>query len=120
MPKIMRERSRIMAIVSQLITRRMPQHMGMNREGELSRLARALNHSQKPRRSHWRSALSDKHIWARPLQWPQRPKLRTMQRVNAFNPALGSVHVQSTIPEIDLRPTKLTELSSTQSVPIRE
>jgi hypothetical protein len=42
-----------------------------------------------------------------------------MQRMNAFNPTFGTVHVQPTMPKINLRPTKLTELGSTKAMSIR-
>jgi len=41
-----------------------------------------------------------------------------MQRMNAFDATLGPVDVQSPLPEINLRPTKLAQLRSTKAVSI--
>jgi len=46
----MRQRSRVMSIVCELVADRMAQHMRMDREWKLSRLAGTLNHSQEPTR----------------------------------------------------------------------
>jgi cytochrome bd-type quinol oxidase subunit 2 len=41
----MRQRSRIVAIIGELVSTSMTQHVGMNTEGELGSNARALNHT---------------------------------------------------------------------------
>jgi hypothetical protein len=43
-----------------------------------------------------------------------------MQRMNALDAALGAVHMQSPMREINLRPPKLTKLLRTQAMPIRQ
>jgi hypothetical protein len=40
--------------------------------------------------------------------------------MDTFNPALGSVHVQPAMPQIDLRPANLAEFSSTKAMSIRQ
>jgi hypothetical protein len=40
--------------------------------------------------------------------------------MDAFDPALRSVHMQPPMPQIDLSPAKLAQLSSTKSMPIRQ
>ena len=82
--------------------------------GNRSLAARPVRWTIRPSRGNGRLRLSHKHVRARPLQWPQSPKLRAAQRMDALDPALGPVHMQSPVPEIDLRPAKLAELSCTQ------
>jgi hypothetical protein len=43
-----------------------------------------------------------------------------MQWMNTLDPALGPIHMQATIPEIDLRPSQGAEFSGPQSMPIGE
>jgi hypothetical protein len=50
MTEIMGERSCILALVGELVTRRMPQHVRMNWKRKLSGYASTLDHSQEPRR----------------------------------------------------------------------
>ena len=40
--------------------------------------------------------------------------------MDAFNAALCSIDVQATVPQIDLSPSKLTELCRTQAMPVRK
>ena len=50
---------------------------------------------------------------------PQGPKLGPVQGMHAFDPAFSSVHVQATVPQVDLRPAKLAELGRAKAVSIR-
>jgi dihydrodipicolinate synthase/N-acetylneuraminate lyase len=56
MPEIMCKASGVVAVIGELIPRRMSQHVGMHREGEFRGAARALNHPQEP---SWRLSSVD-------------------------------------------------------------
>jgi hypothetical protein len=43
-----------------------------------------------------------------------------MQRMDALDPALGSINVQPAMAQIDLSPTQRAKLLRTQTVPIRQ
>ena len=64
MPEIMRKRAGVLALVGELITRRMPKHMRMNLERKLRSLPRSLDHSQEPSWRYWSASLGDEHIGA--------------------------------------------------------
>jgi hypothetical protein len=49
MTEIVRERTRVVPVIRKLVSRRMPQHVRMHREGKLSGFAGALDHSQEQR-----------------------------------------------------------------------
>ena len=68
MSEVVSRRRSVMAIICQFVTRRMPQHMRVDRKGHLRRLASALDHPQEPRRCHWRPGFSHEHIRAHALQ----------------------------------------------------
>src|SRR5262249_1190852 len=112
MTKVMRQRSRVVAIIRQLVAGAIPQHVRMNWEWLLGASTGSLNHPQEPRCGHWRPGLGDEHVQARPLQWPQRSKAQDRLADGRSQRPLRSIDVQSPMPEIDLRPTKLTKLPS--------
>ena len=62
MTEVMRQRPSVLSLVGELIARRMPQHMGMNWEWELSRYAGTLDHSQEPRRCNRSASLGNEYI----------------------------------------------------------
>src|SRR5262249_48613561 len=101
----MRQRSRVVAIVSKFVSCRVPEHVWMNREGKLCGFARALDHPQEPSCCHWRTGLRDEHVRRVSLQGPQRPELRAIQGMHALDPALGAIDVKATPAQIDLSPT---------------
>ena len=71
MTEIMRKRPSIVSLISELVSRRMPQHMRMNWKRKLSSPASPLDHSQEPHRRYWRACFRDKHIWAIAFRlWP--------------------------------------------------
>jgi hypothetical protein len=43
-----------------------------------------------------------------------------VQRMYTLNPALGAVHIHAPMPENDLRPAQLTEISRTKSMLISQ
>src|SRR5215813_3349872 len=91
MPEVMRQRASILALVGELVSRRMPQHMRMNWEWELSGSARSLDHPQEPRCCNRSASLGDEHIRTVALKWSQRSQFRAMQRMNTLNSTLSSV-----------------------------
>ena len=64
MPKVMRERAGILALVGELVARRMPQHVGMNWKRKLGSLTRSLDHSQEPRRCNRSASLGGEDVRA--------------------------------------------------------
>jgi hypothetical protein len=62
MTEIMRQAPRIVAIIGELVSACVAQHVGMNTEGELGSNTRALNHPQEPSCGYWRAGLSGEHI----------------------------------------------------------
>jgi len=67
MPKIMRERAGILALVGELVARRMSQHMRMDWERKLGGSAGALDHPQEPRRCDRSASFGDEDVRARSL-----------------------------------------------------
>jgi hypothetical protein len=107
MSEVMRQRpSIILALICKLVARRMPQDVGMYWEWELSSSARSLDHPQEPGGRYWRASLNDEHV--------------TMQGMDALNSALGPVHMQATMVEIDLSPSQGAEFSGSEAMPISE
>jgi hypothetical protein len=64
MTEIMRQRSRVVAIVGELVSGRMSQHVWMNLERKLSGSTGTLNHSQEPSWRYWSSGFRRKHVGA--------------------------------------------------------
>ena len=60
----MRQRARIVAVIGEFVSTGMPEHMRMNREGQLRSLPSPLEHPQEPSRGHWCAGLGDEHVWA--------------------------------------------------------
>src|SRR5277367_6603259 len=116
MAKIVRQAAGVVAIVGELVSRRMAKHVRVNLKQKLCSSTCALNHPQEPSRGHWRASLSDEHVWARTLQGPQRSELWPMQGMNAFNATLGPIDMQPPLLEINLRPAKLTQLGSAKAM----
>jgi hypothetical protein len=97
----------------------MAQHVRMNLKWELRGSPGPLDYSQEPRRGNWRASLSHEHIRPAALQRPQCPKFRAMQGMHALDPAFGSIDVQATMPQINLRPFQRAEFGSAQAMPVR-
>ena len=71
MPEIMRQRPSILALIGELVARRMSQHMRMDWEWELSSLTRSLDHSQEPRWGNRSAGFGGEDVRARSLlEWP--------------------------------------------------
>jgi hypothetical protein len=62
MSKIMRQAPSILPIVSELVSRRMPQHMRVNRKWQVRSPACSLNHPQEPSGCYWRACFAHEHI----------------------------------------------------------
>jgi hypothetical protein len=102
MAEVVRQRSRVVPIIGELVAGRMPQHVRMYWEWKLGANAGSLDHPQEPSCRYRRPGLGHEHIRARPLQRPQRSELRTAQGMDALDPALGSVDMQAAMPKVDL------------------
>src|SRR5262249_47785035 len=116
MAEIVRQRPSILALIGELIARRMPQHVRMNWKWKPRSLASTLD--QEPRRCNRSASFGDEHIRTVALQWPQCSQFRSMQRVNALDPAFSSIHMKATIPQINLSPSQGAEFSGSKSMPI--
>lgn len=114
----MRQRPGILPVVRQFVSDRMPQHVRMHRKGQLGHYPRPPRHPQEPSHCDRRPGLGHEHVQACPLEWPQGPQLRAVQGVHARDPALGPVYMQPAVPEIDLGPARLAELSGAEPMPI--
>jgi hypothetical protein len=90
----------------------MPKHVRVNLERKLSSLAGALDHSQEPSCCYWSASFGHEYIRTVALEWPQGSEFRTVQRMHSLLTALHPIDMQATIPEINLRPTKLAKLLS--------
>src|SRR5262245_34773805 len=64
MTEIMPQRASTLPIVSELVVRRMSEHMGMNLEWQLCGLTRSLDHSQEPGSCNGCSGFGDEDVWA--------------------------------------------------------
>ena len=62
MPQIMRQAPSILALVGELIARRMSEHVWMNWERQLSGSAGTLDHPQEPSWRYWSASFGNKHI----------------------------------------------------------
>ena len=68
MTKVVSKASGIMPVVRELVARRMPKHMRMDRKGHLRSYACSLDHPQEPSRGDWRPSLGREDIRTVPLQ----------------------------------------------------
>jgi hypothetical protein len=119
MPEIMRQRTRIVAIVREFVSCRVAKHVRVNSEGEFGGFACSLNHPQEPSWCHGYARLRNEDIRALALQRSQGAEFGPVQRMHALNPTLSPVHMQPPMPQVDLRPAQLTELLSSEAVSIR-
>src|SRR5262245_9000813 len=116
MPKVVGQRSCVVAIVGQLVPRRMPQHVWVHWKRKARSPSGPLDHAQEPSRGDRCPSLSHEDVGARPLQRPQRPQLGTTKRMHTLDPTLCPVHMQAAMPKIDLAPLQGAKLSCTQSM----
>ena len=72
MPEVVRQRTRVVAIVRELVAASMPEHVWVQREGKLCSAPCALNHPQEPRSGDWSACLCGEHVRALALEWAQR------------------------------------------------
>src|SRR5262249_26009796 len=87
-PEILLNRSCVPPIVRQLVTRRVSEHMRVNRKRETGRNAGAAHHFAHRRVCHRPATLTHENVWGcRVLarQTPQSAQFRTAQRMRARN-----------------------------------
>src|SRR6266571_2540870 len=108
----MRQASGVLPSIRKLVARCMADHMRMSRKRKLSGLAGALDHSQERSCCYWSASFGHEYIRTVALEWPQGSEFRTVQRMHSLLTALHPIDMQATIPQINLRPTKLAKLLS--------
>jgi len=69
MPEIVRQRTRVVTIVRELVSASMPEHVWVEREGKLCSTPCTLNHSQEPSSSDWSASFGREHVRAIAPQW---------------------------------------------------
>jgi hypothetical protein len=72
MPEIVRQRTRVVTIVRELISASMSEHVWVQREGKFCSAPCTLHHPQEPGCSDRSASLCGEHIEACALQWAQR------------------------------------------------
>src|SRR3954452_12611009 len=100
----------------------MAQHVGMDREWQLSRLAKPFNQLLGTVDREWRLALGQEHeVCVRMLaaECPQQPQLVTLQPVNARRAVLGAADMDGRAVQIDLLPADVGELADPERMPKR-
>jgi hypothetical protein len=86
MAGIVREAARVVSIVGEFVSSRMPQRVRANGEGKLCSSPCALNHSQEPSCCDWRALLGREDVRALALQWSQ-PLDRARKKLRLLMPA---------------------------------
>jgi hypothetical protein len=98
----------------------MPRHVPVNREGKFAAFpVRCIIRRNQAIVSGIPASVMNTHRGS-PPQRPQSPEVRPVQRMHTLNPALGVVHIHAPMPENDLRPAQLTEISRTKSMPVSQ
>mgnify|MGYP007042080308 CR=1 FL=1 len=124
MPQVVLNRSRIMAVVRQLVAAAVPQHMGMDRKTHRQFLPRPCQQLPKPRRCDRSPTLARKHIRSTgrslSLQLPQRPQFWTPQVMDARRSLLNPVYLKPSLFQIHLIPAKRHQLRHPEAVPVRQ
>src|SRR5262249_12624236 len=99
-PEIVLQGARVVAIVGELKTTGMAQHMWVDGKWHLGSLADALDEAVEANRTDWSAALGNKHVSlfrALAAQLTQSPHLVTPDRMHAGNPVLDAVNMQATL-----------------------
>src|SRR5262245_59621230 len=99
-PEIVLQGARVVAIVSELKTAGMAQHVWVDREWHLGSLADALDKTVETDGADWPAALGNEHISLSRVIAPElakRPHLVTADRMHAENAVLDAVNVQAAL-----------------------
>ena len=99
-PEVVLQSPRVVAIVGELETAGVAQHVRVDRKWHLGGLADALDESVKADGTHWSAALGNEHISLSRVIAPElakRPHLVTADRMHAGNAVLDAVNVQAAL-----------------------
>src|SRR3954453_10248490 len=114
--------SRVMAIVGQLKSTGMAQHLRVDREGELGRRADARELLAEAGRGHRRQALGGEHVGRGrhllTVQATQRAQLAAAQDVRRRPTLLETADVHEALVEVDRVPAQTDQLGDAQAVPV--
>src|SRR3954447_13722169 len=114
--------SRVMAIVGQLKSTGMAQHVRVDREGELGRRADARELLAEAGRGHRRQALGGEHVGRGrhllTVQATQRAQLAAAQDVRRRPTLLETADVHEALVEVDHVPAQADQLGDAQAVPV--
>jgi hypothetical protein len=111
----------IVPLVRKCVPTGVPQHVGVNLEGEAGALANALDQPINGIGGEWAAPLRLEHIAARglALEFAKRAQLVAADRVRGWLAILGTADVQrGGASEFDLRPLQVADLDGPQTVPI--
>src|SRR5215475_7897076 len=99
-PEVVLQSPCVVAIVSELKTTGMAQHVWVDREWHLGSLADALDKTVETDGADWPAALGNEHISLSRVIAPElakRPHLVTADRMHAGNAVLDAVNVQAAL-----------------------
>jgi hypothetical protein len=121
-PLMIKDGARIMPIVGELVPARMTQHVRVNREGELGRLADPGKLLAKAGCGHRREALGGEDVrggWHLLfVQATQGTDFEPTQDVGRGAAVLEPTHVEQALVEVDHIPAQRDELGGAQAVPV--
>lgn len=121
MPEVMLDGAGILAVVGELVTRGMPQHVRMDREADRGLFAGSchdLSHGVRRQRG---LAFADEDIGRfriLPLQPAQGPQFRAAERMHRRYPVLPPRHMHQPLQKIHLIPAKRHQFRDPQAMPV--
>lgn len=122
MSEVVLDGAGVMAVVGELETAPVPEHVRMNRKSQRRFLPGARQHLAEPGRRHRPAPLGQKHIGAAgrpfPFQPPQRPQLGTAQGMDAGRAPLDPVDLEQPLFQVDLVPAQRHQLRHAQAVAV--
>src|SRR5262249_32432369 len=99
-PEVMLQGSRVVAIIGELESTGMAQHVWVNRESHLGSLAEALDEAVETDGADWPGALRNENVGGLKVtasSLAESPDLVTPDRVPAGNAVLDAVNVQAAL-----------------------
>ena len=114
------QRAGIFAVIRELKTAGVSQHMGVRLDAEIGHDRRPLDHAGKAGRRQRRTAFRHEHerrLFALPFMFAERPHFPAGQRMCGRRSVLDATDVQGRGLEVDLFPAQIADLGGAQPVP---
>jgi hypothetical protein len=115
------DRSRVAAVIGELVAARMAQHVRMRLDAKVRRYSGTFDHPGESRRRERDAAFADEHerrLRAVSLVSAQGPQFAAGQLMRARFPILDPADSQQRGFEVDLFPTQVDQLGRSQAMPV--